>query len=78
MEKLEELEEVMIKGINRSLSINKFTTELYKAFPSIPSDKMLSVTRSFLENLELLEKIYKAPEKCDILEEERKHIPHLN
>lgn len=69
MEKPEELEEVMIKGINRSLSINKFTTELYKAFPSIPSDKLLSVTREFLQNLDLLEKIYR---------ENDKHIPHTD
>lgn len=74
----EEIEAMFIKGINKSLGINKFAEELYKAYPNIPSDKLLSITRSFLENLEILEKIYKAPEKCDILEEERKHIPHLN
>lgn len=69
MSKPEELEEVMIQGINRSLSINNFTTELYKAFPSIPSDRLLSVTRGFLENLELLEKVYR---------ENDKHIPHTD
>lgn len=69
MSKPEEIEEVMIQGINRSLSINNFTTELYKAFPSIPSDKLLSVTREFLQNLDLLEKIYR---------ENDKHIPHAD
>lgn len=65
----EEIEAMFIQGINKSLGINKFADELYKAFPSIPSDKLLTVTREFLQNLDLLEKIYR---------ENDKHIPHAD
>lgn len=78
MENPEEIEAMFIKGINKSLGINKFAEELYKAYPNIPSDKLLSVTRSFLENLEILEKIYKAPNTGYTIEEIDKHIPHAD
>ena len=74
MEKPEKIEEMMINNINKSLGINKFAEEIYKAFPSIPGDKLLSLTRGFLENLELLERIYKGPIKDSVLDEIDKHV----
>ena len=72
----EEIEAMFIQGINKSLGINKFAEELYKAFPSIPKDKLLSLTRSFLENLELVENIYREPLKDNLLQDIEKHITH--
>lgn len=68
-EEAEKIEETVIQRINKSLGINKFAEEIYKAYPNIPSDKLLSLTRNFLKNLELLEKIYKEADK---------HIPHID
>lgn len=76
MEKPEKIEEIMINNINKSLGINKFAEEIYKAFPSIPKDKLLSLTRSFLENLKLLDNIYKVPK--EIIEDIDSHIPHAD
>ena len=72
----EEIEAMFIQGINKSLGINKFADALYKAYPNIPVDKLLSLTRSFLENLKLLDNIYKVPK--EMIEDIDSHIPHAD
>ena len=75
-EEAKKIEESFIQGINKSLGINKFADEIYKAYPNIPTDKLLSLTRSFLENLKLLYNIYKVPK--EIIEDIDSHIPHAD
>ena len=75
-EEAKKIEESFIQGINKSLGINKFADEIYKAYPNIPTDKLLSLTRSFLENLKLLDNIYKVPK--EIIEDIDSHIPHAD
>lgn len=78
MGKPEELEEAFIQGINKSLGINKFAEEIYKAFPAIPKEQLLSLTRDFIKGLKHLEKIYEGHIKNGIFDDIDKHIPHAD
>lgn len=77
-EEAEKMEKNIIQGINKSLGTNKFAEEIRKAYPNIPNDKLLSLTRSFLEKLQLLEKIYEGQKRDYIAEEIDNHIPHID
>ena len=77
-EESKKIEESFIQGINKSLGINQFADALYKAFPAIPKNQLLSLTRDFIKGLKHLEKIYEGHIKNGIFDDIDKHIPHAD
>lgn len=78
-EEAKKTEEAITSKINKSLGINKFAEELYKAYPNVPKDILGSAVREFIEKLNTLEGIIKNIKAYDeATANNDKHIPHID